>query len=78
MDVGAGRRQPGSASVGADGGRTWRLRLSTEFTGERVISGQLDLGLWNEHISRYAFAARVRVSMDLYRRRPEMEAWGEY
>jgi SAM-dependent methyltransferase len=33
--------------------------LSTEFTGERVIPGQVDVDLWNEHISRYAFAARL-------------------
>lgn len=29
-----------------------------EFTGERVIPGQVDIDLWNEHIARYAFAAR--------------------
>jgi len=29
-----------------------------EFTGERVIPGQVAPDLWNEHISRYAFAAR--------------------
>jgi SAM-dependent methyltransferase len=29
-----------------------------EFTGERVIPGQVDADLWAEHISRYAFAAR--------------------
>ena len=29
-----------------------------EFTGERVIPGQVNAGLWNEHLSRYAFAAR--------------------
>jgi hypothetical protein len=33
--------------------------LSTEFTGERVIPGQVDVDLWNEHLSRYAFAARL-------------------
>lgn len=33
--------------------------MSTEFTGERVIPGQVDLNLWNEHIARYAFAARL-------------------
>jgi ubiquinone/menaquinone biosynthesis C-methylase UbiE len=27
-----------------------------EFTGERVIPGQVDTDLWNEHFSRYAFA----------------------
>ena len=29
-----------------------------EFTGERVIPGQVDADLWAEHVSRYAFAAR--------------------
>ena len=29
-----------------------------EFTGERVVPGQVDPDLWAEHISRYAFAAR--------------------
>jgi SAM-dependent methyltransferase len=29
-----------------------------EFTGERVIPGQVNPDLWNEHYSRYAFAAR--------------------
>ncbi len=29
-----------------------------EFTGERVIPGQVDADLWNEHTARYAFAAR--------------------
>jgi SAM-dependent methyltransferase len=29
-----------------------------EFTGERVIPGQVEVDLWNEHISRYAFAGR--------------------
>ena len=29
-----------------------------EFTGERVVPGQVDADLWNEHIARYAFAAR--------------------
>ena len=28
-----------------------------EFTGERVIPGQVDADLWNEHLARYAFAA---------------------
>lgn len=27
-----------------------------EFTGERVIPGQVDADLWNEHLARYAFA----------------------
>lgn len=30
-----------------------------EFTGERVIPGQVDPDLWNEHFARYAFAARL-------------------
>ncbi|MBI4906230.1 MAG: methyltransferase domain-containing protein [Acidobacteria bacterium] len=30
-----------------------------EFTGERVIAGQVDPDLFNEHISRYVFAARL-------------------
>lgn len=30
-----------------------------EFTGERVIPGKVDVDLWNEHISRYLFAARL-------------------
>ena len=29
-----------------------------EFTGERVIPGQVDPDLWAEHVSRYAFAVR--------------------
>lgn len=29
-----------------------------EFTGERVIPGKVEVDLWNEHVSRYAFAAR--------------------
>ena len=29
----------------------------SEFTGERVIPGEVDPNLWNEHFSRYAFAA---------------------
>ena len=33
--------------------------MSAEFTGERVIPGQVDVDLWNEHLSRYAFAARL-------------------
>src|SRR5260221_10576860 len=30
-----------------------------EFTGERVIPGQVDTDLLNEHMARYAFAARL-------------------
>lgn len=29
-----------------------------EFTGERVVPGQVDADLWAEHVSRYALAAR--------------------
>ena len=29
-----------------------------EFTGERVVPGQVNVDLWNEHIARYAFARR--------------------
>lgn len=31
----------------------------TEFTGERIIPGQVNPDLWNEHYSRYLFAARL-------------------
>lgn len=30
-----------------------------EFTGERVIPGEVDPDLWNEHAARYAFAGRI-------------------
>ncbi len=30
-----------------------------EFTGERVIPGQVERDLWNEHLARYLFAARL-------------------
>ena len=30
-----------------------------EFTGERVIPGEVDVDLLNEHVARYAFAARL-------------------
>ena len=30
-----------------------------EFTGERLIPGQVDVDLLNEHMARYAFAARL-------------------
>jgi len=29
-----------------------------EFTGERVVPGEVDPDLWNEHVARYAFAGR--------------------
>jgi SAM-dependent methyltransferase len=41
---------------GAD--RSWRIGLA-EFTGERVIPGQVDVDLLNEHLARYTFAARL-------------------
>jgi len=31
---------------------------AVEFTGERVVPGQVEPDLWNEHVARYAFAAR--------------------
>ncbi|HLJ14314.1 MAG TPA: methyltransferase domain-containing protein [Bryobacteraceae bacterium] len=31
----------------------------SEFTGERVIPGQVNADLWAEHLARYAFAARL-------------------
>lgn len=34
------------------------LASMPEFTGERVIPGQVDADLYNEHFARYAFAAR--------------------
>ena len=33
--------------------------MTTEFTGERVVPGQVNADLWNEHFARYAFAARL-------------------
>jgi len=30
-----------------------------EFTGERVVPGQVDSDLWNEHLARYEFASRL-------------------
>ncbi|MBV6434775.1 MAG: Ubiquinone biosynthesis O-methyltransferase [Bryobacteraceae bacterium] len=30
-----------------------------EFTGERVVPGQVQPDLWNEHLARYCFAARL-------------------
>jgi SAM-dependent methyltransferase len=35
----------------------------TEFTGERVVPGQVDADLWAEHLSRYRFA--VNLTKDL-------------
>lgn len=42
------RRQPPS----------WRSGLA-EFTGERVIPGEVDVDLLNEHLARYTFASRL-------------------
>src|SRR5215212_6254419 len=36
-----------------------RRESLAEFTGERVIPGQVDTDLLNEHMARYAFAARL-------------------
>src|SRR5580704_8665617 len=33
--------------------------MEMEFTGERVIPGQVDVDLLNEHLARYTFAARL-------------------
>lgn len=33
--------------------------MELEFTGERVVPGQVDDNLWNEHFARYVFAARL-------------------
>lgn len=35
-----------------------RSRKLVEFTGERVIPGQVNDDLWSEHMARYAFASR--------------------
>ena len=35
----------------------------TDFTGERVIPGQVEPDLWAEHLSRYRFAANVAASL---------------
>jgi 2-polyprenyl-3-methyl-5-hydroxy-6-metoxy-1,4-benzoquinol methylase len=37
---------------------SWRNTL-TEFTGERLIPGQVDVDLFNEHMARYTFAVRL-------------------
>src|SRR5215813_4356193 len=45
---------------GSDSPRAPSRRESlAEFTGERVIPGQVDADLLNEHLARYAFAARL-------------------
>ncbi len=33
-----------------------------EFTGERVVPGEVDVDLWNEHLARYHFASRLARS----------------
>ena len=35
----------------------------TDFTGERVIPGQVEPDLWAEHLSRYRFAASIAASL---------------
>src|SRR5712692_3102716 len=35
-----------------------RSRKLVEFTGERVIPGQVNDDLWSEHVARYAYARR--------------------
>jgi SAM-dependent methyltransferase len=32
--------------------------MTAEFTGERIVPGQVDVDLWNEHLARYLFARR--------------------
>jgi 2-polyprenyl-3-methyl-5-hydroxy-6-metoxy-1,4-benzoquinol methylase len=39
--------------------RNSRSTTLAEFTGERVIPGEVDADLLNEHLARYAFAARL-------------------
>ncbi len=39
--------------------RPWWSGPLAEFTGERLIPGQVDVDLFNEHMARYAFAARL-------------------
>src|SRR6266545_1842492 len=36
-----------------------RRRKLAEFTGERIIPGEVDADLLNEHLARYVFAARL-------------------
>ena len=36
-----------------------RRLILLEFTGERLVPGQVDPDLWNEHFSRYLFASRL-------------------
>lgn len=44
---------------GSTAGARSRRRNLVEFTGERLVPGQVDQDLLNEHLSRYAFAARL-------------------
>ena len=53
---GGERANPGRAGGAPLPG--WRSGLA-EFTGERVIPGQVDIDLLNEHLARYTFAARL-------------------
>src|SRR6202142_3654338 len=39
--------------------RSFGRAMLVEFTGERVIPDQVDRDLLNEHLARYAFAARM-------------------
>src|ERR1700687_3575442 len=41
------------------GWAAYRRESLAEFTGERVIPGRVDADLLNEHLARYAFAARL-------------------
>ena len=36
--------------------------MTTEFTGERVVPGQVEADLWNEHFARYAFVSRLAAN----------------
>src|SRR6185312_17471986 len=47
------------ASAARRTARSQRRSALAEFTGERVIPGQVDIDLYNEHMARYAFAARL-------------------
>ena len=39
--------------------RALRRKALAEFTGERLMPGEVDVDLLNEHLARYAFAARL-------------------
>ena len=51
-------------------------RKLVEFTGERVIPGQVNEDLWSEHVARYAFARRIRGGTTRSRRRLRSRLWG--